>query len=103
MTSENSEKKSEHSMYPRSMIPRVWNQNFEKVVIRNTLTNKIPRVHLGKKVTLFYQLINSYYFHIFELKCKVIRAISAWCHKMEKDTHKCSNFVFVLIVQRGSN
>ena len=37
MTSENSEKQSEHSMCLKSMIPRVWNANFEKVVIWNTL------------------------------------------------------------------
>ena len=35
--------------------------NSRTLLVSLRSTNKIPRVHFGKKVTLFYQLINSYF------------------------------------------
>ena len=37
MDPKNSQKKSEHYLWPRTMIPNVWNENSKKVVIWDTL------------------------------------------------------------------
>ena len=44
-------------------------------------TNKIPRVNFGKKVTLFYRLINSYFFQLRLFKIFFIEFTHIGCFK----------------------